>query len=238
MFRAYVKVSVPLLLLLATVIAITPLQAGIVGNIQACYACTASPFAGAGGTTFDPTVNLTDGLGFGLNNTTGTAITNGVFTIMVGGDTTTADSFNVGAIPANSTVYVVPGLSDDGGMGHTFFAVLGSARDTSDVGPSSNSVPFEFTGLWGGMMVSTGIFTPAATFGLSEDGSQLINFLGGPNDGSCGGGCFGPTPGNPSGGVIALISTPGATTPEPASWMLLAIGLGLLTLRRSRSGLR
>lgn len=227
-----------MLMLFAGVIAVTPLQAGIVGDIQACYICTANPSAGAGGTTFDPGVNLTDGLGFGFNNTTGTAITNGVFMIMVGGDNTTADSFNVGTIPANSTVYVVPGLSSDGGSGHSFFALLGSARDTSEAGPHSDSVPFEFTGLWGGITVSTGVFTPAATFGLSEDGSQKINFLGGPNDGSCGGGCFGPTPGNPSGGVIALISTPGAAAPEPATWMLLAIGLALLTVRQSRSALR
>lgn len=237
MFRAHVSVSVPWLLLLATAIAVTPLEAEIAGNIQACYACEANPFDGNGGTSFDPTVNLADGVGFGFNNTTGTDITNGLFTIMAGGDNATADSFDVGAIPANSTVYVVPGLSSDGGSGHTFFALLGSARDTSDVGPSSNSVPFEFTGLWGGMMVSTGIFTPAATYGPSNDGSQSINFLGGPSGDPCGA-CFGPTPANPSGGVIALISTPSAAAPEPASWMLLAIGLGLLALRRSRSGLR
>lgn len=238
MFRVHVSVGVLSLLFLANVTSVGPLQAGIVGNIQACYACTANPFAGAGGTTFDPTVNLTDGLGFAFNNITGTAITDGVFTIMAGGDNTTADSFNVGTIPAFSTVFVVPGLSSDAGSGHTFFAVTGSARDTSDVGPSSNSVPFEFTGLSGGVTVSSSIFTPAATFGLSEDGSQMINFLGGPNDGLCGGGCFGPTPGNPTGGVIALISTPGAAAPEPASWMLLVIGLGLLAVRQSRPGLR
>lgn len=122
--------------------------------------------------TFDPSVNLSDGVGFAFTNTTGTDITNGVFMIQVGGDNATADSFNVGTIAAGSTVYVNPGVSNDGGAGHTFFNVTGSPRDTSDSGPNSNAVPFEFTGLWGSTSVDTGVFTPAATYGLSNDKVQ------------------------------------------------------------------
>lgn len=200
-------------LLTGLVLAVAANGAGV-GDIEACYACAANFTAH----TFDGSVDLSDGVGFAIVNTSGTAITNGVLQILVGGDNATADSFNVGTIGAGATVYVVPGISDDGQSGHTFFAVTSVARDTSDVGPLADSVPFQFTGQQGSTPVSTGIFTPGGSVRASNDaGVSSMNFLGGPSDGCDD--CFGPA-------IVAHITTGGpATTPAPSSLPLLGIGL-------------
>jgi hypothetical protein len=173
------------------------------------------------GTPIGPSL---DAPAFVIENTSGTDITNGVLQIAVGGNNGTADSFNLGTIAAHSYVIVVPGLSDDGGANHTFFKHTGTELDTSDTGPNSNAVPFSFTGLSAGQAVNTGIFTPAATDGPSNDLTATVNFLGN-EDLPCNN-CFGPK-------VVAQISF--ASVPEPASWLRLGAGAtGLIILGRAR----
>ena len=201
----------------ACVLGIASLHAGTVGTVTVCYAC--GSFAG---------VNNTDWVAFEFTNLTGTDITNAVIQIQVGGDNGTADSFSIGTIAASSSVFVTPGLSNDGNAGHSFFLFTGSGRDTSDVGPNSDSVPFEVTGLWGGTPVDTGVFTPAATGGLSDDHLQTdVNFLGGPSGDPCNV-CFGPE-------VVADINTPTVSgVPEPSSLLWLLPGLGMILALRVR----
>jgi hypothetical protein len=152
-----------------------------VGNIEVCYNCS-----------FDDH-GVLDGPIFFIHNTSGSSITNGVLKIGPGGATT--DFFNVGTIAAGATAAVEPGLSNDGGSGHTFFQFNEEILDTSDVGPNGDDTQFEFTGLQGSKKVDSGVFTPAATKGRSLDGTvSSINFLGGPGnaDGPCNN-CFDKT---------------------------------------------
>ena len=197
-------------------LSVASLSGATVGNITACYAC--GQFAGQ---------NNTDWVAFSFTNTTGTDITSGVFKVGIGGDNASADSFQVGTIPANSTVFVVPGISDDGNPGHTFFEFLNAGRDTSDGGPSSDSVPFEFTGLLGSTPVDSGVFTPGDSAGPSVDNTvPHANFLGGPNGNDPCNVCFGPQ-------VVADIHTVETSgVPEPGSLLLLAAGLGIVLVRR------
>ena len=183
-------------------------SAAQVGDIQVFYNST--PNFGLG---------VLDGPVFVFQNTTGTAITNGVLTI-VG-----IDSFKVGTIAANSNVFVIPGVSNDGqnhGSGN-FFTTTGSIYDSSDESVNANSVQFEFTGNQGSTqiestdvcgVIAAPIFTPACTQGKSNDGTvSNINFLGGPgnNDGPCNN-CFGPTT------VANLVTASGASSvPEPSA---------------------
>jgi autotransporter-associated beta strand protein len=149
------------------------------GDIQAFY------FAP---NPFDLPDNL-DGTVFVIENTSGVAITGGVLSINPPDDR--PDSFHVGTIPAHGRAIVEPGISDDGGTNHTFFAHTGSLLDESERGPNSDNTQFEFTGTAGGSPIDTGIFTPAATRGPSNDGlSQSINFLG--NEDGPSFNCFGP----------------------------------------------
>ena len=50
-----------------------------------------------------------------------------------------------------------------------FFGTRVRQLDTSDAGPTANNVQFEFTGMQNGVTIDSGIFTPAATYGPSED---------------------------------------------------------------------
>jgi len=188
---------------------------GYIGNIQVCYYCSNNFGQG-----------VLDGPMFVIQNTSGTGITNGV--LSVNPNPGTLDSFNVGTVPAMGTVFVIPGVSNDGGTGHTFFAVIGSILDTSDAGPSGDSVQFRFTGTQGGVPIDSGIFTPAATRGPSTDGTiASINFLGGPDDGPCYD-CFGPriVADLHATQLTASISAPDIAAPNTASISVLNPGPG------------
>jgi hypothetical protein len=167
---------------------------------------------------------------FVFQNTTGTDITNGVLTI-VG-----IDFFNVGTIAANSNVFVIPGVSNDGqdhGSGN-FFTVTGGIYDSSDESVNADSVQFEFTGNQGSTpiestdvcgIIAAPIFTPACTQGVSNDGTvPNINFLGGPgnNDGPCDN-CFGPE-------TVANLVTAGASSPTPEPSTLTLLGGALIAM--------
>src|SRR5262249_23380404 len=154
----------------ANQLALTPVP---VGDIQAFY--NSNNNFGVG--------NL-DGPAFAFENTTGVDITNGVFRVTPPGGT--PDSFRVGTVPAGGRVFVVPGVSDDGGSGHSFFRFKGTPLDTSDEGPNTDDTQFEFTGMQGQAPIDSGVFTPAATRGPTNDRAVPdMNFLGGPgnNDG-------------------------------------------------------
>ena len=154
-------------------------------------------------------VGQLDGAVIAIENASSTPITGGVLTVNPPGGP--EDSFNVGTVPAGKFVLVEPGISNDHGTNHTFFKVTGTLLDESDSGPSSNDTQFEFTGTQGTLTIDSGVFSPAATAGPSNDGTvQDFNFLGGPGDAdvSVKDG-FGPK-------VVAnLTATPagGATTP-------------------------
>ena len=208
--------------------------AQVVGDILGIYAAPSTFDLGTpgSGTTLNSLIQA-DAVGFVIENTSGSAITNGVFNIGGTGGSPAADTFNVPTIAAGSYFSIVPGISDDGGAGHTFFLVTGSALDTSDdVYTSVNNgdgIPFFFTGIENGQSVSTGIFTPADTRRLSNDGVNVTNFIGGQDPCSD---CFGPA-------VIGTLSLPQANVPEPTAMALLtslvmAVGAFLLSLVRSR----
>jgi hypothetical protein len=186
-----------------------PAKADTVGNIQVCYNCS-SP-----GNNFG--FGVQDGPIFVINNTSASAITGATLTIGVGGGNATADTFNIGTIAAGGQFLLELGVTSDGGSGHTFFATGSGIRDTSDVGPSSDTVPFTFSGLQGVVVSAT--FTPGDSTQPSLDGSiGSMNFLGGgpQSDGPCNN-CFF--------GTVATLTTPAAATPEPASLLLLGTGL-------------
>jgi hypothetical protein len=178
----------------------------LVGDIQVVYNAT-NPFG--------IPANL-DGPAFVIENFSATPITNAFLSILVGGDNATADTFNVGTIAANSFVVIEPGVSNDGGVGHTFFAFLGSVLDTSDTGPNSDSVPFSFAGLLGSLTVNSAIFTPGPTRHLANDRTISINFLGN-QDPPCND-CFGPT-------VVAELNTPSTAPDQGATFALLLMAL-------------
>lgn len=125
-------------------------------------------------------IPILDGPAFVIQNFSATNMANVVLTIGIGGDNTIADSFNVGTITAGSFVIVEPGASNDGGVHApgSFFTFTGSILDSSDFGPDQNTVPFDLTGLLGATPITTGTFTPAATYGTSVDGTTTVNFLG------------------------------------------------------------
>jgi hypothetical protein len=189
----------------------TPARAGVLGDIQAFYNSNSNFNQG-----------VQDGTIFVIENTSASAITNGVFSL-VG-----TDSFSVPTIAAGGHFILSPGLSNDGGSGHTFFAHTGTLVDESDTSTDGNNTQFSFTGLVGGQTVESfdlsgllapGIFTPNFTKGPSNDGTiDVINFLGGLDDGSCND-CFGPK-------IVANLAVPEVTgVPEPSTLLLFGSAL-------------
>jgi hypothetical protein len=110
-----------------------------VGNIEVCYFCMSG--FGFSGLAFQ------DGPIFEINNTTGTNLTGVLFTVA-------GDTLNVGTVAANSSMFVVPGVTTDGSTHSGFWTHLSNSingvLDTSEVGPSDNSTQFLLTGVWGG----------------------------------------------------------------------------------------
>lgn len=142
----------------------------VVGNIEVCYFCNKDFGFGL----------FQDGPTFAISNTSTTNIVGGTLTI---GPTGGSDSFSVGAIPAGGRAVVAPGLSNDGGTGHSFFAFHGGILDTSDSGQNGSDTQFRFLAQEGSFVVDSTVFTPAATQGPSLDGTvAVLNFLGGPNN--------------------------------------------------------
>ena len=175
------------LLVVSLCLTLTSLGAAVsLGEIQVCYYSTITSFQQC-----QINGQPVDGPVFIFQNTSGAPITNAVFYINGDGY---QDSFNVGTVPPGTYVAVTPGLSNDGGMNHTFFQYTGTPRDTSDVGPNGDDVQFWLLGQQGVLHVTSGVFTPGQTAGPSNDGTvSYINFLGGPGDadGPCNN-CFGP----------------------------------------------
>jgi len=187
----------------------------VVGDIQVCYNCAAGQNFGG--------LPVLDGPVFAIFNTSASAIDNAVFTA-------DGDSFQIGTIAAGGSFVIEPGVTSDGGSGHTFFNVTGSILDTSDSGPNADSTPFSFIGTQGLLTASTGLFTPGDTKGPSNDGTiAQINFLGGgpQSDGACND-CFGPK-------IVATITIPTSTVPEPSSLVMLGVMLAGLAWRRAAS---
>ncbi len=183
-----------------------PAQAGVVGDIQAFYNAP---------NTFG--VGVIDAPAFVFENTSGNAITGSAFTIDPG--TASADTFTIGTIAGGGSFTLIPGQSNDGAAGHTFFAFLGGPLDTSDSGQDGDGISFQFTGLQNGVAISSGVFTAGASARPAGDGSvPSINFLGGPNDGPCND-CFDPT-------KVAVLSTPAVPEVSTVASLGLLLWLG------------
>ena len=188
-----------------------PSSASTVGDVQAFYFSKESQ--GLFG------VGQLDGTVIAIENASSTPITNGILTVNPPGGP--EDQFNVGTVAARTFVLVEPGISNDGGTDHTFFKVTGTLLDESDSGPNGNNVQFEFTGIQGTSTIDSGVFTPAATAGPSNDGKvQDLNFLGGPgdNDGPVTDG-FGPK-------VVASLTATAASGSTPPAALPIAVEVG------------
>lgn len=215
-----------------------------VGDILVCYACQ-----NTGNTAIDAALAAnpgvaSDGILFAFVNTSGSAITGGTFSVS---NASPNDMFTLPTVAANSTFILMPGITSDGAShpsGGLFFNT-GAAQDTSDgAGGLSDASIFKFTGLEGGLAVSSktngastaipGTFTPGdpGLFQPYRDnpGNGLTSFIGqGPNgDGGCNNCYFYEV------ATLQVASTGGV--PEPATWTLMLVGLGGLGMALRRLG--
>jgi len=160
------------------------------GTITACYYSTTCNYTAA--IRLNPPV---DAPAFEFINTTGTDITDAVFSIDVRAGTV-QDTYTIGTIRANGRVVMVPGYSNDHKThpANGFFKFSGSPEDTSDNGVDADAITFTLAGKLGKYNVTSGTIVTGATARKSNDGTvRKINFLGGPgnDDGPCDN-CFGP----------------------------------------------
>ena len=215
-----------------------PVQAAQIGEILACYACS---------NTGDPLIDAAlaanpgvagDGILFAFRNTSGTAITGGIFSLS---GTSPADSFTLPTIAANGEFILMPGITNDSKAhpSNGLFAHTGNAMDTSDgAGNVSDSSIFMFTGMWmslgvvsdtAGTNPANGTFTPGdpGLFKPYRDNPSAgrTSFVGdGPNgDGGCNNCYF---------GVVAFLDVPTMNmVPEPSTMLLFGsalIALGIV----------
>ncbi len=206
--------------------AIAPAYATQVGEIYSCYACQNSGNAAIDAAlAANPSV-ASDGLLFAFVNTSGSAITGGVFSVTGSVD----DSFALPTIAAGGTFILMPGLTSDGGVHPSggLFADTGSTMDTSDGdGNVNDSSVWSFTGTDNGQSATTGNFTAGQANLIlpfrDNPANGSTSFIGdGPSgDGGCSNCYFGP---------IAAIDIPtvNSAAPEPGSLGLLAAGAGML----------
>jgi phage tail protein X len=224
---------------------VIPAQANQIGTVYVCYACT-----GTGNSTIDAALTAnpgvaSDGILFAFINTSGFAITGGVFSVS---NASPNDSFTLPTIAAGATFILMPGITSDSGThpsGGLFFNT-GSAQDTSDgVGGLTDNSIFKFTGTDNSLAVTSTTFgtstgTPG-TFTPGDPGLDLpyrspvsagssISFIG---DGPSGdGGCN-----NCYYGEVATLNTVSGV-PEPASPTLLILGLGTVCWMGRRRTMR
>jgi hypothetical protein len=157
-------------------------------------------------------VTPVDAPAFEFTNTGTEAITGASFEIMANKKLGIVhDTFSIGKIESGASVVVVPGASNDKKThpSGSFFSYTGSALDTSDSGPSSSAIVFEFNGHVGDKPVTSGDIITGKSAGPSTDGTVAkINFLGGPGnaDAPCDN-CVAPK-------VIANITTEAAAEPS------------------------
>ena len=201
-------------------------KATVVGDILACYACQNTGNAAVDAAlTANPSV-ASDGLLFAFVNTSGSAITNASFSAG-------ADSYNLGTVAANSTLIILPGISNDGGahVSGSLFEFVNHTQDTSDgQGSVSDATVFSFTGLQSPLTVTSGTFTPADSFLPYRDFPPAqTSFVGqGPNgDGGCNNCYF---------GEIAVLSVPSVSgVPEPSTWAMMLLGFAGIGFMAYRS---
>ena len=200
-------------------------------DIFACYACQNSGVPSIDAALASNPSVATDGLLFAFVNTGPTSVTNAVFSVS---NASPNDQYNIGTIGGNSTVIVMPGLSNDGGAHSGLFTYTGTTVDTSDgQGGVSDTSIFSFTGLLGAQILNSGNITPGnpALIQTWRDpgATGKTSFLGnGPNgDWYCYNCYF---------GQIGTASIPAASvTPIPAAiWMVGSALVGLIGFGRSK----
>ena len=228
------------LLALVAVSVSAPMHAAVIGDIYVCYACQ---------DTGDPTIDAalannpgvaSDGILFAFKNTSGSAITGGVFSV---NGASPNDSFTLPTLAAGSEFILMPGITSDAGSHPSggLFAHTGSTMDTSDGdGGVTDASIFMFTGLSNLLAVSSitagtgpanGTFTSGdpgliKPYRDNPTGPSRISFLGlGPSgDGGCSNCYF---------GLVATLDTPNVSgVPEPST--LLLFGSALIAIGAAR----
>src|ERR1700676_5188471 len=145
-------------------------QAATIGNVYVCYACQ---------NTGDPAIDAalaahsdvaSDGILFAFKNTSGSAITGGVFSLS---GTSPGDSFALPTIAAGGEFILMPGITSDSGShpASGLFFHSGGAMDTSDgAGNVSDISVFSFTGISTALAVTSITAGPGPANGTFTSG--------------------------------------------------------------------